>query len=196
MPHCLRHCVDLTILHLMHPKTSTHTANQSNAKKPSQRLTVRFLFSHPAHILSLGLGSGLSPIMPGTLGTLLGWVSFVALDRYLTPGHWVALICLGFLIGIPACAYTAKALNMSDPSAVNWDEMVAFWLILLFIMPASFGVQLAAFLIFRFFDMVKPPPIRYFDRHVKGGFGIMLDDIIAALCTLLTFAIWVRLTSF
>ncbi|UUM21663.1 phosphatidylglycerophosphatase A [Mycoavidus sp. SF9855] len=180
----------------MYPETATTAGKPPAPKQPKPRLTVRFLFSHPAHIMSLGLGSGLSPIMPGTLGTLLGWLSFVALDRYFAPEHWLALIVIGFLAGIPACAYTAKALGAQDPSAVNWDETVAFWLVLLFVMPAPFSMQLAAFLIFRFFDMVKPQPIRYFDQRVKGGLGIMLDDIAAALCTLLTLALWARFASY
>ena len=67
---------------------------------------------------------------------------------------------------------------------------LAFWLVLLFVMPAGFLTQLWAFVLFRFFDMVKPPPIRYFDRHIKGGFGVMWDDIVAAFYTLLVFALW------
>lgn len=71
-----------------------------------------------------------------------------------------------------------------------WDEIIAIWLVLLFILPADLKTQFWAFLLFRFFDMVKPPPIRYFDQHIKGGFGVMWDDIVAAFYTLLVFALW------
>ena len=71
-----------------------------------------------------------------------------------------------------------------------WNEIIAIWLVMLFILPADLKTQFCAFLLFRFFDMVKPPPIRYFDRHIKGGFGVMWDDIVAAFYTLLVFALW------
>ena len=88
------------------------------------------------------------------------------------------------------CGFSARKLGVQDPSAVVWDEIVAFWIVLLLITPASFVGQLVAFVLFRFFDAVKPPPIRYFDRTVKGGLGIMLDDLVAAFCTLLVIALW------
>jgi phosphatidylglycerophosphatase A len=166
-------------------------ANADTPKQASMRpLTVRFMFSHPWHIVSLGFGSGLLPLMPGTVGTLFGWGSFVILQAMLTPAALAALIVIGFALGIPACQYTAAKLGVKDPGAANWDEVVAFWLVLLLVMPATFEKQLAAFLIFRFFDIVKPPPIRYFDRNLGGGFGIMFDDMLAAFCTLLTLACW------
>jgi phosphatidylglycerophosphatase A len=81
-------------------------------------------------------------------------------------------------------------MGVADPSPVVWDEIIAFWLVLLLVTPATFVGQLWAFIVFRFFDMVKPPPIRHFDRHLKGGFGIMFDDIVAAFFTLLVIALW------
>ncbi|NML33669.1 phosphatidylglycerophosphatase A [Paraburkholderia sp. G-4-1-8] len=148
------------------------------------------MLSHPWHILSLGFGSGLSPIAPGTFGTLFAWASFVVLNRYLTVLEWGALIVVGFVGGIALCGFTAKRLAVEDPSAVVWDEIVAFWLVLLMVTPATLTGQLWAFIVFRFFDMVKPPPIGYFDRRLKGGFGIMFDDLIAAFFTLLVIALW------
>ncbi len=162
----------------------------STASEPLPRLGLRFMFSHPAHIISLGFGSGLFPFIPGTIGTLVGWLSFLLLNPYLNPLSWIVIIALGFIAGIYSTAYTAKKLGVKDPGAANWDEVVAFWLVMLFIMPASLWVQALAFIVFRFFDMVKPPPINYFDKHVQGGFGIMFDDIVAAFFTLLVLALF------
>ncbi len=168
-----------------------HTAPPRPSTEPiPRRLSLRFMLSHPAHIISLGFGSGLFPIAPGTVGTLVGWISFLLLNPYLSPAAWMAVIALGFILGIFTTAYTAKKLGVKDPSAANWDEIVAFWIVMLFIMPAPFLIQCLAFFLFRFFDAVKPPPINYFDKHVTGGFGIMFDDIVAAFFTLLPFALF------
>ncbi|WP_250862643.1 phosphatidylglycerophosphatase A, partial [Caballeronia sp. INML3] len=78
-------------------------------------------------MLSLGFGSGLSPIMPGTVGTLFAWVSFVVFNQYLTVAEWGALIVIGFVAGCWFCGFTAKKMNVADPSAVVWDEIIAFW---------------------------------------------------------------------
>lgn len=154
----------------------------------------RFMRSHYSHVIAMGFGSGLSPIMPGTSGTLFGWLSFVMLTNrwpeYFTPVNWGIIIVVGFLIGVWTCEKTGRDLGVSDHGSMVWDEIIAFWLVLIVIMPASLSTQLWAFIWFRFFDMVKPPPIRYFDRHIKGGFGVMWDDIVAAFYTLLVFALW------
>ena len=158
------------------------------------RPAFSFLLSHPAHLISLGFGSGLSPVMPGTAGTLFGWMSYDLLTFLLpglfTPLTWGVICLAGFLVGIRTCQTTGLALNSPDDGSMVWDEIVAFWLVLLFITPASFLTECLAFLAFRFFDMAKPPPIRYFDQHIHGGFGVMLDDVIAAFFTLLVFALW------
>jgi len=101
-----------------------------------------------------------------------------------------AIIAFGFALGVWTCGKTGRDLGAPDHGSMVWDEIVAFWLVLLFAMPAGFGTQCWAFLWFRFFDMVKPPPIGYFDKHFKGGFGVMWDDIVAAFYTLLVFALW------
>jgi phosphatidylglycerophosphatase A len=156
--------------------------------------TARFMLSHPAHVLAQGFGSGLSPIIPGTAGTLLGWLLFKVLSarwpNVFTVTGWTVAIVAGFVIGIWACGKTGKDMGISDHGSMVWDEIIAFWLVMLLLAPATFSTQVWAFLWFRFFDMVKPAPIRYFDRHVKGGFGVMLDDILAAFYTLLLFAVW------
>jgi len=156
--------------------------------------TFRFMLSNPLHLISLGFGSGLSPVMPGTVGTLFGWVSYVMLTEawpeFFTPIVWAVIIVAGFALGIWACERTGRDLGKSDHGGMVWDEIIAFWLVLLFLMPAGWLTQTCAFVLFRFFDMLKPPPIRYFDQHIKGGFGVMWDDILAAFYTLLVFAIW------
>ena len=149
----------------------------------------RFRLTAPAHLLSLGFGSGLFPWAPGTIGTLWAWCVFVALEDWLEPQHWLALVAASFLIGIWACGRTARDVGVSDHSAIVWDEVVAFWLVLAFL-PTDWFSQLVAFGIFRFFDIAKPPPIGYFDARLKGGFGIMFDDLLAAFFTLLLFAAW------
>ena len=158
------------------------------------RNMAQFMCAHPAHLLAQGFGSGLSPVMPGTTGTLFGWASYAALTAaaptWFSPIHWALIIVAGFAIGIWACERTGRDMGVSDHGSMVWDEIIAFWLILLFVMPAGFSTQLWAFVLFRFFDMVKPPPIRYFDKHIKGGFGVMWDDIVAAFYTLLVFALW------
>ncbi|MEY1592127.1 phosphatidylglycerophosphatase A [Burkholderia sp. Bmkn7] len=155
-----------------------------------QRATARFMLSHPAHLVSLGFGSGLAPLMPGTFGSLFGWLTFVVLNRYLTVPEWWALIAVGFVAGTWLTGFTARKMGRSDPGAVVWDEIVAIWLVMLFVTPATFIGQLWAFVAFRIFDMLKPPPIRYFERRLKGGLGIMVDDLVAAFMTLLVIALW------
>lgn len=169
-------------------------APKSSAPALGGRSMLQFMCRHPAHLLAQGFGSGLSPIMPGTAGTLFGWASFVALSNawpaFFSPFHWALAIAAGFAVGVWACGQTGSDMGMSDHGSMVWDEIIAFWLVLLFIMPAGFYTQFWAFIVFRFFDMVKPPPIRYFDRHIKGGFGVMWDDVVAAFYALLVFALW------
>jgi len=153
-----------------------------------------FMLAHPAHFLAQGFGSGLSPIMPGTAGTLFAWLSFAVLNlrwpTLFTAIVWGAIIVIGYFIGVWACAVTGKNLGVADHGSMVWDEIIAFWLVLVFITPAPLITQFWAFIAFRFFDMVKPPPIGYFDRQFKGGFGVMFDDIVAAFFALLAFALY------
>jgi phosphatidylglycerophosphatase A len=165
-----------------------------NTKPYHRRDAFGFLLAHPAHLIAQGLGSGLSPIMPGTAGTLFAWVSYALLSarwpEFFSVQHWAIIIVAGFALGIWACERTGRDMGVPDHGSMVWDEIIAFWLVLALVMPASFATQCWAFLCFRFFDMVKPPPIRYFDEHLVGGFGVMWDDIVAAFYTLLVFALW------
>ncbi|QXL83688.1 phosphatidylglycerophosphatase A [Comamonas sp. NLF-1-9] len=159
------------------------------------RADVRFMLAHPAHLLALGFGSGLSPVAPGTVGTLWGWLAFVVAQQWLTPLQ-LGLVTLAALpLGWWACTLTAQHLGVADPGAVVWDEIVAIWLILLLVMPTGLWDQCAAFALFRFFDALKPGPVAWADRAFKGlgwrgGWGILFDDLVAALCTLLVIALW------
>ena len=156
--------------------------------EPVNKLTVQFVLEHPAHFLALGAGSGLVRFAPGTAGTLLAFPLFALMVVNCTVVEQLALIVFFFAVGIWACARTAGDLGVADPGAIVWDEIVAFILVLFFT-PAGYVWQVAAFLLFRFFDIVKPPPIRYYDRKWKSGFGVMFDDLLAAFYTLLVLAL-------
>jgi phosphatidylglycerophosphatase A len=159
------------------------------------RPTVRFMLSHPAHIIALGGGSGLSRFAPGTAGTLWAWAAFVVLQMYLSPVQIGWIIAASLPIGWWACTATAKHMRVMDPGNIVWDEVIAFWIILWMIAPAGFWTQLVAFALFRFFDAVKPGPVAWADAlfkgfNAKGGFGIIFDDLVAAFCTLFVIAMW------
>lgn len=151
--------------------------------------TKRFQLSRPAHLIALGFGSGLVGRAPGTVGTLWAWCVFVVLEDWLSPAMWAVLIVFAFLLGIWACGRAAADVGVADHSSIVWDEVVAFWLVL-WVLPADWLTQACAFGLFRVFDIVKPPPIGYFDRTLKGGWGVMFDDLLAALLTLFVFALW------
>ena len=175
--------------------TDTSSLPPEPASASSPWPTARFLLAHPAHFIALGLGSGLSRIAPGTAGTLWAWLSFLVLQRWLTSPQMGWLIAASMLVGWWACTVTAQNMRVADPGSIVWDEVVGFWLILWLVLPASFGAQLVAFLLFRFFDAVKFGPMAWADQSFKGfgwrgGFGILLDDILAAFCTLLVIALW------
>ena len=159
------------------------------------QLNRRFLMSHPAHFIALGAGSGLSRLAPGTAGTLWAWAVFLLLQIWLTPLQMGVLIAASTLVGWWACTITAQHMGVADPGAIVWDEVIAFWLVLWLVTPTTFAGQLAAFILFRYFDAAKPGPVRWADSLFKGfgwrgGWGIIFDDLVAAFCTLLVIAIW------
>jgi len=147
----------------------------------------RFLFSHPAHMLSFGLGLGLVPRSPGTAGTLLAFPFFWYMSPRLSDAMFLFVLIWMFAIGVWVCDITGKALGEADFGGIVWDEVVAF-LLVLFFTPDGLIWQLLAFSLFRFFDIVKPQPIRYYDTHWHGGLGVMFDDLLAAGYTLLCLA--------
>ncbi len=154
----------------------------------AERPTLRFLLAHPAHFFALGCGSGLAPKAPGTFGTLFGWGSFLLIQPLFSDLYLLTLIAIAYLWGIWFIDKTGLALGDPDHGSIVWDEIVPFWLVLL-MTPNGFLWQLTAFAFFRFFDITKPQPARYFDDNVKNGFGVMADDLIAAGYTLLALAL-------
>jgi phosphatidylglycerophosphatase A len=159
------------------------------------RPSVRFMLSHPAHCIALGFGSGLSPVAPGTAGTLWAWVAYLVLEQWLGPLEMGLLIAASFFVGWWACTVTAARMHVLDPGNIVWDEVIAFWIVLWLVMPTGFIGQLVAFGLFRLFDAVKPGPVGWADDLFhgfgwRGGFGIIFDDLVAAFCTLLVIAAW------
>ena len=138
---------------------------------PPRQPSWRFVLGHPSHFLAFGFGIGLIPFAPGTFGTLLAFPIFAFLDPRLDPLAWVLALAALFWVGVWATSRTGRALGVHDHGGMVFDETVAF-------------------LLFRLFDILKPPPIRYVDRRVKGGLGVMLDDLVAALFALLCLAAW------
>lgn len=138
-----------------------------------------FLLRHPAHFLALGLGAGLAPIAPGTFGTLVAFPLYFLLAGLPEAAYW-GIVSLAALLGVWACERTGKALGVADHGGIVWDEIVAFLLVLPCTPPTWWGYVLA-FALFRLFDIWKPFPIAWLDARVKGGLGVMLDDLIAAV---------------
>jgi phosphatidylglycerophosphatase A len=145
-----------------------------------RRPDMKFLFAHPFHFLALGFGSGLSPKAPGTMGSLAAVPFYLLLTLFLRPCAIALLAIPLFLIGVPICDKAGKALGVSDHGAIVWDEIVAMLPLLAMVPQHPLG-WLAAFALFRVFDVWKPWPISWVDRHVKGGLGVMVDDALAAM---------------
>jgi len=140
---------------------------------------TKFLLSRPSHFLALGFGSGLSPKAPGTLGTLVALPIFAALLWTPELVHYTTIVVL-FIVGIPICSTAGKSMGVSDHGSIVWDEIVAMLLVLEFT-PLAWTWWVAAFALFRLFDIRKPFPIRQCDAQLKGGFGVMFDDLLAAI---------------
>jgi phosphatidylglycerophosphatase A len=157
------------------------------------RPTVDFMKPRLSRWIALGLGSGLSSTAPGTVGTIFSWLSFALLHPVVGDNGMLILCAIGFPVGVWAVGRTGRDLGLADHSAIVWDEVIAFWLVLLLV-PAVFITQLVAFLLFRAFDILKPPPIRQVDRLWKTPMGVMVDDLLAAAYTVLVIAFWQRLT--
>jgi phosphatidylglycerophosphatase A len=153
------------------------------------RPTLAFVLRHPAHLLAFGLGSGLVRPAPGTAGTLLALPIFWFVHPRVADATFLGMIAVLFLVGIWACGRTGRTLGVPDHSGMVLDEIVAF-LLVLFMLPATPAWQAVGFLLFRLFDIYKPPPIRHLDRSLKGGLGVMLDDLVAAFYALLAVVLW------
>lgn len=152
------------------------------------RPSWRFVRRHPAHFIAFGGGIGLVPFAPGTWGTLIAFPLYWIAAPFLAPTEFLVLVCVLFGLGVWACGVTGRAIGASDHGGMVWDETVAF-LLVLFLAPATLAWQAAAFVLFRLIDIAKPQPIRYYEKRFRSGFGVMLDDLVAAFFTLVVLAI-------
>jgi phosphatidylglycerophosphatase A len=140
------------------------------------------ILSNPIHCLAFGFGSGLAPFAPGTAGTLLA-VPLYLLIAPLSLPLYCAVLLLAFALGVYLCGKTADDLGVHDHPGIVWDEFVGYWITLI-AAPPGWGWLLWGFILFRFFDIVKPWPIKWLDQHVTSGFGIMIDDVLAGVFAL------------
>lgn len=148
---------------------------------PETRARVSLL--NPIHFLALGFGSGLAKVMPGTFGTLaavpLVWLCSV----YLDVSSYIAITLLVCVVGIGICGKTARDMEVHDDSSIVWDEVAGLFITMVAV-PITWQSMLLGFVLFRIFDVAKPWPISFIDKHIHGGFGIMLDDILAGIFAL------------
>ena len=158
----------------------------AEATTTSRLPDARFLVSHPAHFIALGFGAGLSPKAPGTAGTLAALALYWLLALVLPPLAIAFLAIPLFFVGVWACDVTGRDLGVSD----HGDEIVAF-LPLAAVASQDWRFQAGVFAVFRLFDIWKPFPIRQVERAVKGGMGVMVDDLIAAFYTYVLFVLFI-----
>lgn len=144
-----------------------------------RKIPARQVLKNPACFLAFGFGSGLAPIAPGTFGTLAAVPLYLAASGLSWPIYLLLVLAL-FAAGIWICGECERVLGVQDHSGIVWDEFVGF-LVTMIAVPASWQTVIAGFLLFRLFDVWKPWPVRYFDRQVHGGLGVMLDDLLAGL---------------
>ena len=143
------------------------------------KVNFRELIKRPACFLGLGFGSGLAPVAPGTFGTLAA-IPIYCLMQNLSLTIYLVLTIIAFIVGIWICQQSADWLGKEDPSAVVWDEIVGY-LITMIAAPTGWLWIVIGFVLFRFFDILKPWPISLADREIHGGLGIMVDDVIAGV---------------
>ncbi len=155
-------------------------------KKTTQHVALRT----PSGFLAFGFGSGLAPVAPGTFGTLAAIPPYLLLAQLTWPWYAVVVV-LAFLLGVYLCERASKNLGVHDHGGIVWDEFVGLW-ITLFMVPPEWYWILLGFVLFRIFDILKPFPIKWLDKQVKGGFGIMIDDVIAGLFAWVILIITVR----
>ncbi|WP_341937972.1 phosphatidylglycerophosphatase A family protein [Marinimicrobium sp. C2-29] len=152
-------------------------------KKDLKTPTFSEMWRSSDHLFAFGFGSGLAPKAPGTFGTLAAIPVYWLIQDLAVPLYllWLAVT---FVLGVYWCHRSSVALGVHDHGGIVWDEMVGYWLTM-FMAPAGWLWMLLGFVLFRFFDILKPWPISWLDRRVEGGFGIMIDDVLAALYALI-----------
>lgn len=147
-----------------------------------QRAIDLFNIKNPVHFLALGFGSGLSPKAPGTMGTLAAIPLFLLCSGLSLP-VFIAITVVMAIVGIWICDKASKDAGVHDHGAIVWDEIVGFFITMIAI-PVNLETICVGFFFFRLFDIVKPWPISWIDRKVTGGFGIMIDDVVAGLLSM------------
>jgi phosphatidylglycerophosphatase A len=140
----------------------------------------RALLATPAGWLACGFGSGLAPVAQGTFGSLAAILPWLLLRQYSLSLN-LTVIVIGFAVGVWACDIAGRALRVEDHRSLVWDEFIGQWIALLPALLAPWWAIVLGFALFRLFDVWKPWPIRYLDRHLKGGLGVMADDVIAGV---------------
>lgn len=166
----------------------TRAALSDSPGQPS----LAWMLARPERVIGFGFGSGLLHPAPGTWGTLMGWLLWWLLLSGLSDGWMILILLVSFAGGCWVAQRCGDALGVSDHGGINWDEIVAIWLVL-WLLPHGFWMQLMGVLLFRVFDILKPPPANWLDRRYRNGFGVMIDDIFAALYALLVAAVVIRL---
>lgn len=145
--------------------------------------TFKQLLANPNHLFAFGFGSGLAKKAPGTFGTLAAIPFFLLLQNLSWP-LYLSWLLVTFALGVLWCDRSSKAMGVHDHGGIVWDEFVGFW-ITMFMAPTGWVWVVIGFVLFRFFDILKPWPINWLDKKVHGGFGIMIDDALAGIYALL-----------
>jgi len=158
----------------------------------SRSTTPASVWRNPVHFAAFGFGSGAAPVAPGTFGTAMAALLYVLLPA-MSPWVYATFVLMSFVAGIWLCGTTARDIGVEDHGGIVWDEFVGYW-ITMFMAPAGWWWIVIGFLLFRLFDIVKPWPIRWLDRNVAGGFGVMIDDVLAGLMALLCLQLIARIS--
>ncbi len=158
----------------------------------SRSATPASVWRNPVHFAAFGFGSGAAPVAPGTFGTAMAALLYVLLPA-MSPWVYATFVLMSFVAGIWLCGTTARDIGVEDHGGIVWDEFVGYW-ITMFMAPAGWWWIVIGFLLFRLFDIVKPWPIRWLDRNVAGGFGVMIDDVLAGLMALLCLQLIARIS--
>ena len=142
------------------------------------------VWRNPIHFFAYGFGSGAVPKAPGTAGTLVAVIIYLLLPQ-ISPLIYVSLLLISFVFGVWICGKTAQDIGIKDPSGIVWDEFVGYW-ITMFMAPSGWVWVIIGFVLFRLLDIVKPWPIKWADKQIGGGMGIMLDDVLAGIMAALS----------
>ena len=165
-----------------------------SAKKQMSAGQRRALLATPAGWLACGFGSGLAPVAQGTFGSLAALLPWLLL-RELSLPLYVLVLLFGFAVGVWACNVASRALGVADHRSLVWDEFIGQWVALLplLVLPAPWWTIIVGFALFRLFDVWKPWPISWLDRRVKGGMGVMVDDVVAGVFAAIVLALGLHL---